>query len=253
MSHTASIKESAAVTAAAVDREAFIQEFAPQIKYIAYRLAMRLPPHIEVNELINAGVIGLIDALDRYDPSRDVKFKTYAEFRIRGAMLDELRSLDWVPRSVRRKATVVERTMQELERRLGRAPTEEEMAGAMGMEADDYLRFLQDAAGSAIISVEDLHGHDGEDRDLFETIADPAAADPLEQARARETKQSIAKAIDRLPAKERLVVSLYYFEELTMKEIAAVLEVTESRVSQIHSQAVLRLRGRLKSFMAGDA
>ena len=134
MSRTATVKEPVAETAAAaVDREALIQELAPQIKYIAYRLAMRLPPHIEVNELINACVIGLIDALDRYDPSRDVKFKTYAEFRIRGAMLDELRSLDWVPRSVRRKATVVNRTMQELERRLGRAPTEGEMAGAMGM------------------------------------------------------------------------------------------------------------------------
>ena len=230
-----------------LDRDALIREYAPQIKYIAYRLAMRLPPHVDVGDLINAGVIGLMDALEKYDPSRQIKFRTYAEFRIRGAMLDELRSLDWVPRSVRRKASTLEKASADLEHRLGRPPTEEELAEALGLDLEGLAQLLREASGVPLLHIEEVGmDEEGAERNLLACLADPHAQDPFEDVQIRELKETLGKAIELLPRKERLVVTLYYYEELTMKEIAKVLEITESRVSQLHAQAILRLRGKLQ-------
>ncbi len=238
------------------DEEAnkLILEYSPLVKYVAHRLAVRLPPSIELDDLISAGVIGLIDAIEKFDPSRETQFKTYAEIRIRGAMLDELRALDWVPRSVRQKATVVSAAYADVEQKLGRPADDGEVAKEMGMEIGEFHDFLRKSAGQSILSIEDLGGfnNNGEKRDLMEVIAGTRETDPEAIARLSEIKSIIADAIDMLPEKERLLISLYYHEELTMKEIGEVLDITESRVSQIHSSCVMRLRSKLRNFINDD-
>lgn len=227
-----------------------IMEYSPLVKYIAHRVAVRLPPHIELDDLISAGVIGLIDAIEKYNPGKETQFKTYAEIRIRGAMLDELRSQDWVPRSVRQKATALSTAYAKMEQQLGRPAEDGEVAGAMGISIEEFHELLQQAAGQTILSVEDLGGvdKDGEKRDIMEVLAGTKETDPETLARLQEIREIIAKAIDMLPEKERLLVSLYYYEELTMKEIGEVLGITESRVSQLHTKAVFRLRAKLRKF-----
>lgn len=228
-----------------------IIEYSPLIKFIAHRLAMRLPPNIEVDDLISAGVIGLIDAIEKFNPGKDTQFKTYAEIRVRGAMLDELRSLDWVPRSVRQKASTVSAAYAKLEQELGRPAEDDEIADAMGMSLEEFHAFLQQSSGQPILSIEDLGGvsKDGERRDLMEVLAGTKETDPETLARLGEIRGIIARAIDELPEKERLLVSLYYYEELTMKEVGEVLDITESRVSQIHTKCVFRLRAKLRKFI----
>jgi RNA polymerase sigma factor for flagellar operon FliA len=215
---------------------------------------MRLPPHIEVDDLISVGVLGLMDAITKYDSSRGAKFKTYAEFRVRGAILDELRSLDWVPRSIRQKASAVEKVVRSLESKLRRLPEDEEVAKEMDMSLDQFYRTLDETKSVPVFSLEDLGiaKESGEQQSLLDCLAGKADADPQTQIRLIELKEIIAKAIDTLPEKERLMVSLYYYEELTMKEIGAVLDITESRVSQIHSKAVLHLRTKLKAIIADE-
>ena len=236
------------------NREEVIIRYSPMIKYVANRIAMRLPPHIEVDDLISVGVLGLMDAITKYDSSRGAKFKTYAEFRVRGAILDELRSLDWVPRSIRQKASAVEKVVRSLESKLKRLPEDEEVAKEMEMSLDQFYRTLDETKSVPVFSLEDLGiaKESGEQQSLLDCIAGKADADPQTQIRLIELKEIIAKAIDTLPEKERLMVSLYYYEELTMKEIGAVLDITESRVSQIHSKAVLHLRTKLKAIIADE-
>ena len=236
------------------NREAVIMEYAPMIKYVASRIALRLPPHIEVDDLISVGVLGLMDAIGKYDPNRGAKFKTYAEFRVRGAILDELRSMDWVPRSVRQKATSVDAVVQKLQAKLGRPPSDEEVAKEMGVSLDEFFRTLNQTQNIPILSLEDLGiaKESGEQKSLLDCLAGKSDADPQTQLRLNELKEIIAKAIDTLPEKERLMISLYYYEELTMKEIGEILSITESRVSQIHSKAVFRLRTKLKSLIAEE-
>jgi RNA polymerase sigma factor for flagellar operon FliA len=236
------------------NREEVIKRYSPMIKYVANRIAMRLPPHIEVDDLISVGVLGLMDAITKYDSSRGAKFKTYAEFRVRGAILDELRSLDWVPRSIRQKASAVEKVVRSLESKLRRLPEDEEVAKEMDMSLDQFYRTLDETKSVPVFSLEDLGiaKESGEQQSLLDCIAGKADADPQTQIRLIELKEIIAKAIDTLPEKERLMVSLYYYEELTMKEIGAVLDITESRVSQIHSKAVLHLRTKLKAIIADE-
>ena len=236
------------------NREAVIKEYAPMVKYVANRIAMRLPPHIEVDDLISVGVLGLIDAIDKYDATRGAKFKTYAEFRVRGAILDELRSMDWVPRSVRQKASAIDRVVQKLQNRLGRPPEDDEIAGEMGISLDELFVALNETKSMPILSLEDLGiaKESGEQQSLLDCLAGKGDADPQTHLRLSELKEIIAKAIDTLPEKERLMISLYYYEELTMKEIGEVLGITESRVSQIHSKAVFRLRNKLKSIIADE-
>tara|TARA_B100001079_G_C16245043_1_gene440738 strand:- start:12 stop:773 length:762 start_codon:yes stop_codon:yes gene_type:complete len=236
------------------NREEVIKRYSPMIKYVANRIAMRLPPHIEVDDLISVGVLGLMDAISKYDSSRGAKFKTYAEFRVRGAILDELRAMDWVPRSIRQKASKVDKVVQELQVKLSRSPEDEEVAKEMGISLDQFHDTLNETKSIPIFSLEDLGiaKESGEQQSLLDCLAGKADADPQTQIRLIELKEIIAKAIDALPEKERLMVSLYYYEELTMKEIGAVLEITESRVSQIHSKAVYRLRTKLKAIIAEE-
>ena len=236
------------------NREEVIKRYSPMIKYVANRIAMRLPPHIDVDDLISVGVLGLMDAISKYDSTRGAKFKTYAEFRVRGAILDELRSLDWVPRSIRQKASQVDKVVQELQAKLSRSPEDEEVAKEMGLSLDQFHDTLNETKSMPVFSLEDLGlaKDSGEQQSLLDCLAGKADADPQTQIRLVELKEIIAKAIDGLPEKERLMVSLYYYEELTMKEIGAVLEITESRVSQIHSKAVYRLRTKLKAIIAEE-
>ena len=236
------------------NREEVITEYAPMIKYVANRIAMRLPPHIEVDDLISVGVLGLIDAIDKYDASRGAKFKTYAEFRVRGAILDELRSMDWVPRSVRQKASALEGVVQKLQNQLGRPPEDDEIAGEMGVSMDELFNTMNETKSMPILSLEDLGiaKDSGEQQSLLDCLAGKGDNDPQTSLRLNELKRIIAKAIDTLPEKERLMISLYYYEELTMKEIGEVLSITESRVSQIHSKAVYRLRSKLKAIIAEE-
>lgn len=227
-------------------REALIKEFAPTIKYMACRLATRLPAYLDAEDLISVGVIGLLDAFDRYDPSREAKFKTYAEYRVRGAMLDEIRSMDWIPRSVRDRIAALQKVCGDLQKRLGRPPTEEEIGAAVGLSPEELSDFLVRSQGAIVLSLDDLEGHELEPRILLECLADPDAKDPLAILVSEDQRRILASAIEALPEKERLVLTLYYYEELTMKEIGKVLSVTESRVSQLHSQALIRLKGALK-------
>lgn len=233
------------------DREEIILQYTPLIKYIAHRLAMRLPPHIAMDDLISAGVIGLMDAITKYDPDKKVEFKTYAEFRIRGAMIDELRSMDWVPRSVRQKATQIERTITQLERKQGRSVEDEEIAFALGLSLDDYYETMKDLQGLSPVDMEEVQKRfpDLSLDDFLESLSDREENDPFHQYRLKELKNLLARAIDGLSIKEKQVISLYYFEELTLKEIGEVLGLTESRICQIHTKGILKLRARLKRYL----
>lgn len=228
-------------------RNEMILEYLPLVKFIAGRIASRLPSHIEVNDLINSGIIGLIDAIEKFDASRKIKFKTYAEFRIKGAILDELRALDWVPRSTRQKASRLEKAYAELEQRLGRAASDAEMMDFLEIPLDEFDTLVREARGVALISLDELQTDNDEnfERNLLEYLADPENMNPAQIMNLDQIYRIVADTIDQLPEKERLVISLYYYEELTMKEIGELLTITESRVSQIHTKAILRLRGRL--------
>jgi RNA polymerase sigma factor FliA len=226
-------------------RDDLILTYTPLIKYIAIRLASRLPPHVSIEDLISCGIIGLIDAIDKFDAAKDVQFKTYAEFRIRGAMLDELRALDWVPRSIRRKVNVLEQTLAGIEKKLGRPATDEEAAEAMNLDLDSFFKLLDETKSVSFLDIELLRENTGSqsetDEKVFVNDEDPFAA-----LSTSEVRSLLARAIGDLPEKEKLAVSLYYYEELTMKEIGQILGYTESRISQMHSKAMLRLRSKLK-------
>jgi len=232
-------------------RAKVINEFAPLIKYIASRIAIRLPPHIDLNDLINAGVIGLMDAIEKFDASKQIKFKTYAEFRIRGAILDELRSMDWVPRSVRQKARKVEDAYAKLEFSLGRPAKDEEVAREMNIDMDSFYRLLSETASVSLLSLDDLGEEDSDlsKRNLIEFIIQDEKDWPSHKISFAEIRDMVATAIQSLSEKERMVISLYYYDELTMKEIGHVLKFTESRVSQIHTKAVLRLRSKMQKIL----
>ncbi len=243
------------ITISSENMEQVILEYSPMIKYVANRIALRLPSHIEVDDLISVGVMGLIDAIEKYDPTRGAKFKTYAEFRVRGSILDELRALDWVPRSIRQKAANVDAVSHKLQARFGRPPEDEEVAAEMGVSLEQFFTTLNETKSMPLISLEDLGiaKESGERQSLLECLAGKSDVDPQTQLRLTELKSIIAKAIDSLPEKERLMISLYYYEELTMREIGEVLGITESRVSQIHSKAVFRLRTKLRSLIVEES
>jgi RNA polymerase sigma factor for flagellar operon FliA len=224
------------------DREALIEAHLPQVKFIAERLVAKLPPSVDRDDLIGAGVLGLLDAVDKYDPGRGVLFKTYAEMRVRGAMLDSLRGMDWAPRSVRRRAREVEAAYRDLERAHGRAAEEEEVCAALGLSVTEFQALLHELRGLTVVGFD---SEDDEDGTSVQQIPDDPERSPLQRYEATEARNRLAAAIDRLPERERQVVALYYIEELTMKETGAALGVTESRVSQLHTQAVLRLRAAL--------
>jgi len=233
----------------AAARQELIAEYAPLVKYVAGRLVIGLPSSVELDDLISYGVFGLIDAVEKFDPSRGVKFETYAVSRIKGAILDGLRAWDWVPPSLRRRAKEVERVYGELEQSLGRAATDAETAAAVGMEEKDFLALVAGLSRSNLLSLDGLwrqqEGDEGGRVSNHESVADEAAPDPPTMVEFEERRQSLAAAIRRLPERERLVVALYYYEGLTVREISEVMGVSPSRVSQLHSKAILRLRGHL--------
>jgi len=229
-----------------LDREALVKKYLPHVKRIVHRMAVHLPAHVEIDDLIHVGVIGLIQAIDRFDASRDNTFLTYAVFRIRGAVLSELRSRDFLSRSSRKKVRDLDETFHRLEQQLGRTPDEEDMAEAMGISLDEYFQ-IRRMASISFVSFEELGIGAEEDRSsIVNSLVNNTSNDALSLTRIKELKEAIAEAIEQLPEKEKLVVSLYYVDELTMKEAGHVLNITESRVSQIHSQALSRLRTRLR-------
>lgn len=225
----------------APERDRLLLEHLPTVRYLARRIHERLPQHVELDDLISAGVVGLIDAFSKFDHNKKVQFKSYAQFRIRGAILDSLRTLDWSPRELRRKGRAVEEAIRSVTQALGRAPSEQEIAVALNINLADYQRLLGDLKGLEIGSLHMERTEDSGDEELAYVPGAPEE-DPLFRCLKGEMKQRLADAIDDLPEKERLVLTLYYFEELTMKEIGLTLGVVESRVSQIHSSAILRLR-----------
>jgi len=228
-------------------RDRLILTYAPLVKYVAGRLGSGLPAHVDEGDLVSYGLLGLIGAIERYDPGRDIKFETYAIARIKGAIIDELRALDWVPRSVRSRAREIERAIAELEAKLGTAPTDEEIAAKLGITVSDLEDSLTDISRSSIAALDELWSVSGEGDQvsLLDTIEDTTGPQPAEALDETEMREALADAIARLPEREKLVVTLYYYEELTLREIGEVLGVTESRVSQLHTKAILRLKARL--------
>ncbi len=228
-------------------RETIVKEYAPLVKFIAQKIAARLPANVELDDLISCGVIGLIDAIEKFDSSRDNKFKTYAEFRVRGAILDELRSQDWVPRSVRDKAKLVERTYQKLERDLGRVPTEQQMCSELKISSEEYHQLLDKAKSVSVLSLDDSATMNRDDKkSMMGFMETSRRTNPFAAVNFKKSQERIKDVIKTLPEKQRLVLSLYYYEDLNLKEIGQVLDVTESRVSQLHTQAVNRLKAGLK-------
>jgi RNA polymerase sigma factor for flagellar operon FliA len=227
-------------------REQVIKEFLPYIKYTAYRLSWKLPPHVTIDDLISVGLMGLMDALDRFEPGK-VKLKTYAELRIKGSMIDELRATAWIPRSMRKKIDEINKARMKLEKKYGRMPDDTEVAKSLKMSLDNYFKILQYATSSNPVRLDEFKNKKYTDSDLniTECIADPKAKSPLSILEEKDTKERLAGLIDTLPKKEKLVLALYYYEELTMQEIGKVLNITESRVCQIHSQALIKLRGKI--------
>ncbi|QHS51143.1 sigma-70 family RNA polymerase sigma factor [Edaphobacter sp. 12200R-103] len=237
---------------AATERDMLLMEHLPAVRYIARRIHERLPQHVDLDDLVSAGVVGLIDALSKFDHSKKVQFKSYAQFRIRGAILDSLRTLDWSPRELRRKGRAVEEAIRALTQRLHRAPTEQEIAAEMKLSLAEYQQLLGDLKGLEIGSLHIERSEDSGDEELAYIPGSPED-DPLFRCLKGEMKQRLADAIEDLPEKERMVLTLYYYEELTMREIGLTLGVVESRVSQIHSSAVLRLRSALAGLRPADS
>ena len=227
-------------------REGLIIHFSPVVKFVAGRVGVGLPKNVEQSDLISYGMFGLIDAIDKFEPERGIKFETYAVQRIKGAILDELRALDWVPRSVRSRAREIQRSLDELEHRLKRSATEEELAAHMGVEVATLQDRLGEIASLGFVALDELidPGERGSST-MGELLSDPRTIDPSGSYEQQETRHFLTDAINRLAERERLVVTLYYYEGLTLAEIGKVLGVTESRICQMHTKAVLQLRGKL--------
>lgn len=226
------------------DKDHLLKEHMPLVKRLAHHMKAKLPPSVEVDDLVQAGMMGLLDAISRYEETHGAQFETYAVLRIRGAMLDELRNSDWMPRSTRQNMRKVEAALSSLQQRLGRAPTESEVAKSLKMSLADYQDLLSDGGGHQLVYYEDFHDDDGNDSFLDRYAVDDD--DPLKSLLDTDFRQAVIDAIDNLPPREKILMGLYYEEELNLKEIGAVMGVSESRVSQLHTQAVARLRAALR-------
>jgi RNA polymerase sigma factor FliA len=234
-------------------RDHFVRQYAPLVKYVAGKVAIGMPHNVEFDDLVGYGVFGLFDAIAKFDPEKHVKFKTYAVTRIRGAIFDELRSIDWVPRSVRQKTRELEEAIRTLESQLGRAATDEEIASAMSVSVEDLQSLILKISGTSMLSLNDVW-YSGEEDDkisIGESIESPTSMNPDIIVEKDEIKRVIMRTIQELPDKEKKVLVLYYYEDLTLKEIGHVLGVTESRISQLHTKAIMRLRAKLTSVRKG--
>ena len=233
-------------------QQQMVLQYAPLIRYIAGRLALRLPSHVSQEDLISSGIIGLIDAIQKYDLGKNINFKTYAEFRIKGAMLDELRSLDWIPRSVRKKSHLLEKAYAHLQKSLGRPAETEEVAAFLGLGLEEFHRLLEETRSVCLLPLcapsRRLAGLPGGGKEPGEFLQDENLRDALQAAHLSQLRQIVIKALEVLPDKENLLIYLYYYEEHTMKEIGEIMGYTESRISQLHTQAMSRLRHRLREY-----
>jgi len=234
-------------------RDKFVRQYAPLVKYVAGKVAIGMPHNVEFDDLVGFGVFGLFDAIEKFDPEKHVKFKTYAVTRIRGAIFDELRSIDWVPRSVRQKTREIEEVINKLESNLGRSASDKEIAKEMGVSTQEFQKVMLKISGTSILSLNDIW-YTGEENDsvsIVESIESPHSLNPDTIVEKEEIKRVIVEAISELPEKEKKVLVLYYYEDLTLKEIGQVLEVTESRISQLHTKAIMRLRAKLTNIKKG--
>lgn len=235
-------------TQSKVAKDKLLLEYANLVKYIAQRIAVNLPSSVERDDLISAGILGLVKAVETFEPERGFKFETYAGHKIRGAILDELRALDWVPRSVRQKARDLQRVFAKLENELGRMPYDDEVCKSLNITIKEYEDILTEVTPTTIISLEEAmpdREADSKEIRIIDTIEDPGSSNPLRELGFTEVKNILKEAIGNLPEKEKLVIALYHYEELTLKEIGVVLNISESRVSQIHSKVILKLRSKL--------
>lgn len=234
-------------------RDFFVKQYAPLVKYVAGKVAIGMPHNVEFDDLVGFGVFGLFDAIEKFDPDKHVKFKTYAVTRIRGAIFDELRAIDWVPRSVRQKSRELEETIRVLESQLGRVASDKEIAKAMHLELKDFQKLVLKISGTSILSLNDVWntGDDNDKISIVDSIEAPSSLNPDTIVEKEEIKRVIINAIQELPEKEKKVLVLYYYEDLTLKEIGEVLGVTESRISQLHTKAIMRLRTKLTSIKKG--
>ena len=234
-------------------RDKFIRQYMPLVKYVAGKLAVGMPGSVEFDDLVGFGQFGLLDAIEKFDPGKNVKFKTYAVTRIRGAIFDELRQLDWVPRSVRQKSREIEDTIVDLESKLGRTATDAEIAEKMGVSEAEYQQTVMKVSGTSVLSLNDVwySGNDNDHMSIGDSIESPSSLNPDVIVEREEIRKVTVEAINELPEKEKMVIVLYYHEDLTFKEIGQVLEVSESRISQLHTRANLRLRAKLTNLRKG--
>lgn len=229
-----------------LDRNALIRQYSPLVRRLAHHMMAKLPPSVEVDDLIQVGLIGLSEALNRFEASQGVQFETFATQRIRGAMIDELRENDWMSRGSRKSQKDIEIALRRLEHRLGRSPSESEIAADMGMSLADYQTLLDKVQGTQLVYLEDMAGGEGEDSFLDRHMVD-TEADPMEMLRDQRIRKSLVEAIKNLPEREQYIMSMYYEKDMNLKEIAAVLGITESRVCQLHSQSIARLRAKMRA------
>lgn len=234
-------------------RDFFVKQYAPLVKYVAGKVAIGMPNNVEFDDLVGFGVFGLFDAIEKFNPDKHVKFKTYAVTRIRGSIFDELRSIDWVPRSIRQKSKELEETVRLLESQLGRAALDEEIAEAMHMDVEEFHKLILKISGTSILSINDVWnvGDENDKISIEDSIESPNSLNPDTIVEKEEIKKLIIAAINQLPEKEKKVLVLYYYEDLTLKEIGEVLGVTESRISQLHTKAIMRLRSKLSNVKSG--
>ncbi len=233
------------------NRDELVLSHLPLVKYLVGRISSKLPSHLDQQDLMSVAVIGLITAAERFDPTRGILFKTFAEKRVMGSIMDELRAQDWLPRTLREKYKRLEHEFSVLEQKLGRNPSSEEVAAAMGMDLEKYFQLMEEVHSLSFMSLDDFHEDDeGSPFGFLNFLSDNGAENPQNQMMAKQLLQLLGAAIEALPEKERLVVTLYYYEELNLKEIGEIMSLTESRISQLHSQAVIRLKVKMKN-MAG--
>lgn len=242
------VKPSAYYKNKQLEKEKIIEEYLPIIKHLAYKMGKGFDDEMTVEDLISAGIMGLLEAIEKYDPTKGAQLKTFAYLRIRGAMIDELRARDWFSRATRTKAKRIEETIRSLEKKFGRFPTEEEIAHELDMDLEEYLELIKDYKNLSILSIDEFYDIIGDDKEKLLKYILEESENPVDMAEFHELENLLAKAIEKLPEKQKLVLSLYYYEDLNMKEIALTLNITEARVCQIHSQAILNLRTTLKKY-----